>query len=222
MTDKIKLIHRHTTGTLICSRCVFVLLSIHHALMGRSSITSEKPFSRQEGFAMKREGIVMVLVLLVAALTVFAQGDDIKQHPSCKYCGMDREKFGHSRMLIEYDDGTSVGTCSVHCVAVDLALNIDKTPKVLMVGDFNTKKLTDAEKATWVIGGNKPGVMTKRAKWAFEKKEDADKFIKENGGTLATFDEAVKLAYEDMYHDTNMIREKRKMKKSGMEHQHPK
>jgi copper chaperone NosL len=169
---------------------------------------------------MKKTIVLVLAVLVTAAFTVFAQGDDIKQFPSCKYCGMDREKFGHSRMLIEYDDGSSVGTCSVHCAAVELALTIDKTPKTIMVGDLNTKKLIDAEKATWVINGNKPGVMTKRAKWAFEKKEDAEKFIKENGGSLSTFDEAVKLAYEDMYQDIKMIREKRRMKMAGMEHGH--
>jgi nitrous oxide reductase accessory protein NosL len=169
---------------------------------------------------MKRAGIVVVLVLFVAALTVFAQGDDIKQHPSCKYCGMDREKFSHSRMLVEYDDNTSVGTCSLHCAAVELALTIDKTPKSIMVGDSGSKNLIDAEKAVWVVGGNKPGVMTKRAKWAFENKGDAETFIKENGGTLATFEEAIKLAYEDMHQDTKMIRDKRKMKKTGMEQQH--
>jgi nitrous oxide reductase accessory protein NosL len=60
------------------------------------------------------------------------------------------------------------------------------------------------------------GVMTKRAKWAFEKKDDAEKFIKEDGGAIAPFDEAMKGAYEDMYADTKMIRERRKMRK--MEH----
>jgi nitrous oxide reductase accessory protein NosL len=78
------------------------------------------------------------------------------------------------------------------------------------------KKLIGVETAFWVIGGNKMGVMTKRAKWAFEKKEDADKFIKENGGGMATFEGAIKAAYEDMYTDTKMIRERRKMRK--MEH----
>lgn len=170
---------------------------------------------------MKRAGVVLLVALFAVTLTVFAQGDDIKQSPSCKYCGMDREKFGHSRMLIDYDDGTSVGTCSIHCAAVDLALNIDKTPKALMIGDAQTKKLVDAEKAAWVIGGSKMGVMTRRAKWAFEMKEDAEKFIKENGGELSSFDEAIKLAYEDMYQDTKMIRERRAMKKkAGMEHMH--
>ena len=170
---------------------------------------------------MKRAGIVLLVALFAVTLTVFAQGDDIKQFPSCKYCGMDRDKFAHSRMLIEYDDGTSVGTCSIHCAAVELALTIDKTPKSLMVGDALTKKLIDAEKATWVVGGSKPGVMTARAKWAIEKKEDAEKFVKENGGSLSSFDGAIKLAYEDMYQDTKMIRERRAMKKkAGMEHMH--
>jgi copper chaperone NosL len=63
------------------------------------------------------------------------------------------------------------------------------------------------------VGGNTPGVMSKRAKWAFEKQADAEAFIKANGGTPASFEEAVKLAYEDMYQDTKMIREKRKMKR---------
>ncbi len=159
--------------------------------------------------------VVMVFCLLVSGIA-FAQ-DDIKKHPSCKYCGMDREKFAHSRIYIEYDDGTTEGTCSVHCAAIDLALNIDKTPKAIWVGDYNTKKLIDAEKAFWVIGGSKTGVMTKRAKWAFGKKEDAEKLISENGGNLAVFDEALKSAYEDMYQDTKMIREKRKMKKMKMQ-----
>jgi nitrous oxide reductase accessory protein NosL len=171
----------------------------------------------------RRTVVIALVVLVLGAVAVFAQGDDVAQQPSCKYCGMDRKMFGHSRMLIEYDDGTTVGTCSIHCVAVDLALNIDKTPKAIMVGDMNTKALVDAEKASWVIGGDKPGVMTKRAKWAFAKQEDAEKFMKEHGGTAASFDEAMKAAYEDMYQDTKMIRERRMMKRQGgMGHMHGK
>jgi nitrous oxide reductase accessory protein NosL len=154
---------------------------------------------------------VMGLFLLTISVA-FAQGD-IEKHKSCPFCGMDREKFGHTWTVIEYDDGTTAELCSVHCAAIELALKMDKTPKIIKVGDYNTKQLIDAEKAFWVIGGSKMGVMTKRAKWAFEKKDDADAFIKENGGTLATFDEAMKAAYEDMYTDTKMIREKRKMMK---------
>jgi hypothetical protein len=119
-------------------------------------------------------------------------------------------------MLIEYDDGSVSAMCSVHCAAIDLANNIDKAPKSISVADFSGRQLIDAEKAFWVIGGKKPGVMTKIGKWAFEKKEDAENFVKTNQGKLASFDEAMKSAYEDMYADTKMIREKRKAKRTKM------
>ena len=163
--------------------------------------------------------VVLTCLLSLAGL-VMAEQTDVQKSPSCKYCGMDRAKFAHSRMLVTYDDGTTLGTCSIHCLATDLAVNIDKTPVSIEVGDYNSKELIDAEKAFWVIDGSKPGVMTKQAKWAFATKEAAEKFIKENGGTLATFDAAMKAAYESMYADTKMIREKRKMKKmQGTGHQ---
>ena len=74
---------------------------------------------------MKKRGLLGIgaaVVLCLFASMVFAQGQgDLQNHPSCKYCGMDREKFGHSRVYIEYEDGTTVGTCSIRCAAVELA-----------------------------------------------------------------------------------------------------
>ena len=175
---------------------------------------------------MKKMFVLLVAVSLIftAAGFLFAD-DDAKTHPNCIYCGMNRTQFAHSRMLIEYDDNTTAAFCSVHCAAVDLSLKIDKTPKSIMVGDYATKELIDAEKAYWVLGGGKMGVMTKRAKWAFATRESAESFISGNGGNLISFDDALKASYEDMNADTKMIREKRKMKRmkmqsSGMQHAH--
>jgi copper chaperone NosL len=126
---------------------------------------------------------------------------------------MNRNQFSHSRIFIDYDDGSPVGTCSLHCAPIDLALHIDKMPRIIWVGEFNTKQLVDAKKVAWVIGGNKPGVMTSRAKWAFSSKGNAQAFVRENGGTLARFDEVAKAAYEDMYADTKRIRGRRKMRR---------
>ena len=163
---------------------------------------------------MKKGFWPLALAIAVVFTGTFALAQqDVEKHPNCKYCGMDRKMFAHSRMLLVYEDGSELGACSLHCVAVDMALNIDKMPKTIQVADFNTKNLIDAEKAVWVIGGEKQGVMSKRAKWAFEKKADAEAFIKANHGTLADFDAAIKAAYEDMYSDTQMIREKRKAKR---------
>ena len=167
---------------------------------------------------MKKGILSVLLVACVLSIGGVAFGGadiqaDIQKGPSCKYCGMDRAHFAHSRMVVEYEDGTSLGTCSIHCLAIEIIVNMDITPRSLQVGDYNSKKLIDAEKAFWVIGGNKPGVMTKKAKWAFETKADAEKFIAENGGSPSTFEEAMKATFEDMYADTKMIREKRKMMK---------
>jgi copper chaperone NosL len=166
---------------------------------------------------MKRSVLSTLFLLLTMSSLCFAAGPtDVDEHPSCNYCGMDRGKFAQSRILIEYDDGSTLGTCSLHCAALDLANNIDKTPKYIGVGDYYSKKLIDAEKAFWVVGGSKPGVMTANPKWAFENQLDAEKFRKENGGEPADFDRAISTAYGDMHRDTKQIRERRKMKKSHL------
>ena len=157
-----------------------------------------------------RISLLLTILMCVFSGISFAH-EDVDNAPSCKYCNMDRGKFAHSRMIVEYDDGTTVATCSIHCLAIDLANNINKGPVAIMVGDYNTKQLIDAEKAFWVVGGKQNGVMTKQAKWAFIDKSAAEKFISEHGGAMVDFDQAMKAAYESMYEDTKMIRNKRKM-----------
>jgi len=168
---------------------------------------------------MKRRHVVylaLAVCLIFGGLLIAQTKEDIDLHKECKYCGMNRGMFDFSRVLIEYEDGTTVALCSAHCAAVDLANSIDKSPKMIKVGDFNGKQLIDAEKAFWVVGGTKSGVMSKRGKWAFEKKDDAETFLKSNQGSMVTFEEAMKMSYEDMYDDTKAIRDRRKMKRMKM------
>jgi ribosomal protein L24E len=173
------------------------------------------------GISMKRNvnRIYWCLVVMIIWAGVFAGPVPVlADEHACHYCGMKKMMFGHSWMMIEREDGTVVGVCSLHCAAVDMALNIDKPAKDITVGDYNSKKQIDAEKAFWVLGGDKMGVMTSQAKWAFESKDAADGFITQHGGRPATFEEVMKAAFEDMYQDTLMIQKKRKMmrmKKSG-------
>lgn len=158
--------------------------------------------------------LVTGLYLSLATVALAVPQADITQAPKCHYCGMDREKYNHSRMLIEYTDNSKVGTCSLHCTAVELSTAIDKTPASLRVADFNTKELLDANQAIWVLDASKSGVMTARAKWAFSSREAADRYIQANGGVILSFDDAIKAAYEDMYQDTKAIRERREAKRS--------
>lgn len=164
---------------------------------------------------MKKTGLLVTLLIFLTTLVIGSQSD-IVNHSSCPLCGMDRAKFSFSRMLIVYDDGSETGTCSIRCAAVDMINNLDKAPQQLLVGDYLTKELIDAETATWVIGGDQPGVMSKRAKWAFADRTEAEKFVAAGGGALATFEEALQAAYSDLYEDTRMIRERRKNKRMRM------
>lgn len=153
-----------------------------------------------------------IVISVLATLVIFS-GVGIADDHECIHCGMMKAKFGHSWVIIEHEDGTIEGVCSVHCAAVDMALHIDKPVKKITVGDYNSKKQIDADRAFWVIGGDKMGVMTARAKWAFETKEAADNFMKTHGGRPATFEEVMKASFEDMYEDVLMIQKKRKMMK---------
>lgn len=152
-----------------------------------------------------------ILVLALVLLTIPLSGspalvrDDILKHPECRYCGMFRERFAQSRMVVHHPDGTTVGVCSINCAAIDYVKNVDDTPDALQVGDYGTKQLIDAEKAFWVIGGSRPGVMTQRAKWAFKEKKDATAFIHRYGGRLASFQEAMEASYVDMYEDMRQL-----------------
>jgi copper chaperone NosL len=138
-------------------------------------------------------------VVMLFAMTAFCLAADnkIEAPADCKYCGMNRTQFAQSRMVVTYSDGTA-GTCSINCVVIDMKANKGKEVKSFQVGDYETKKLIDAKTATWVIGGTKKGVMTPVAKWAFADKSGAGKFIKTNGGKLATFDAVLKATEKEL------------------------
>ena len=95
-----------------------------------------------------------VMIFVLAGL-VFSANLVLADENACHYCGMKKMMFGHSWMAIEREDGSVVGVCSIHCAAVDMALNIYKPAKTITVGDYNSKKQIDAEKAFWVLGGDK-------------------------------------------------------------------
>lgn len=136
------------------------------------------------------------MVCLLMPGIAFA-ADKVEPPKHCKQCGMDRIAFSYSRMLVLYADGTTAGICSLNCAAVEMKENKGKKVKSLTVADYVSKKLVDAKTAIWVIGGSKQGVMTEVPKWAFAKKDDAQKFVKENGGRITNFDEALNLALRE-------------------------
>lgn len=139
--------------------------------------------------------------------------DELAKYPRCPYCGMDRRQLHFSRHLVHYSDDLADGTCSMHCLALSLALNIDRMPKAIYAADNaaaeEPRPLVKVEQATYVLGGEFRAVMSKKAKTAFGTKEAAQAAQAKSGGELAGFDQALTESYLAMAEDTMMIRRKR-------------
>jgi copper chaperone NosL len=139
--------------------------------------------------------------------------DDIAKYPKCPYCGMSRKEYHHSRMLVQFSDDLADGTCSIHCTAISLAVNVDRVPKAIYAADnaatTEPLPLTDAEKATFLVGSDIKGVMTRRSKVAYATAEAAAAAQAKHGGETTDFSKALLAAYTDMSEDVNMIRKKR-------------
>ena len=152
---------------------------------------------------MMRRTLITLFVLSLTFMGLFgntaqAQGqEDISIHRECTECGMDRKAYGFSRMLVVFADDKEVGVCSLHCAITVTTNNKEKKVKALLVADRNTHDLILAEKAIWVLGGKKRGVMTMRAKWAFTTRDAAQNFIDEFGGAIVSWEEALAAAKAD-------------------------
>ncbi|MGB8146318.1 MAG: nitrous oxide reductase accessory protein NosL [Chromatiaceae bacterium] len=146
--------------------------------------------------------------------------DELKKYPKCPYCGMDRTEFHFSRHLVQYDDDLVDGTCSIHCLAISLMLNMDRGPKALYAADFGSpaeiKPLVLVDKATYLIGSKLKGTMTANSKVAFADKAQAEAAMAKEGGALGTFDQTLNQTMVDMAADTARIRKNRAEKRQKM------
>jgi len=149
--------------------------------------------------------------------------NDIEKFPKCGYCGMDRKRFHHSRMLLHYLDDSAEGVCSIRCAATSLSLNLGRGTKALWVGDnaspAEIKPLTDAEKASYLIGSSIRGVMTRRSKVAYSTAEAAEASKAANGGEIADFDKTLLAAYTDIAEAVTMSRKNREERMKRMQKQ---
>ncbi len=147
-----------------------------------------------------RKTVVCAMLCLVLAAFAARAASPVEDPKACQQCGMDRVRFAHSRMIVEYADGSVTGICSIHCAAADIKKHAGKAVKSLKVADYGTKELTDAKNATWVVGGKQKGVMTGVPKWAFAKSSDAQAFVKESGGKVTPFRDVMKAAEAEVSH----------------------
>lgn len=146
--------------------------------------------------------------------------NEFEKYPKCPYCGMDRKENNRTRMLVQYSDDLVDGTCSVHCLALSLGLNVDREPKEIWGPDFansaDPRPLLPVDKLTYLIGADLKHAMTKRSKHSFASLETANEFQARHGGALGKFDDALRESYLDMAGDVTMIRKIRTEQRKRM------
>ncbi len=140
--------------------------------------------------------------------------NEFEKYPRCPYCGMMRKQWSHSRHLIHYDDDTVDGTCSIHCAAISLSLNMDRGPRVIYAGDAGAegevKPLADSAAMSYVINPAQMGTMTRQSKWAYSDPAAARAAAAEGEGAMIVgFDDALRAAFASMAEDTIAIRKRR-------------
>lgn len=144
--------------------------------------------------------------------------NELAKYPRCRYCGMERAKFSHTRHLLVYEDNSVEGTCSIHCAAISLSLNMDRGPKAIYAGDAGAKDavkpLVLVDKAFYVLDPSKPGTMTRSSKFAYASRAAADaaaaaEAAAKAGAKVVDFNAALMSAYVGMAEDTVMLRKRR-------------
>jgi len=125
----------------------------------------------------------------------------------CSVCGMNLKMF-YKTSYIAGDKQY----CSVRCLVADMQngdnIDLDKV-KVI---DAKTQQPILAKDATFVIGSDVKGTMSKVSKLAFANKAEAKEFIKAHGGKIADFNTVIQKAKESLKGDTAMV----SMKKQKM------
>lgn len=139
--------------------------------------------------------------------------NELEKYPKCPYCGMDRKEHHRTRMLVQYSDDLTDGTCSIHCLALSLGVNIDREPKNIWGPDYGAtaepRPLLPVDNLTYLISADLKHAMTKKSKHSFASADIAKEFQGKHGGTLGNFNDALRESYLGMADDVAMIRKNR-------------
>jgi copper chaperone NosL len=146
--------------------------------------------------------------------------NELDKYAKCPYCGMDRKEHHRTRMLVQYSDDLADGTCSIHCLALSLGVNVDREPKAIWGPDFaattEPRPLLSVDTLTYLIGADMKHVMTRKSKHSFASLDVAKDFQAKHGGTLGDFNEAIKQSYLGMAEDVAQIRKNREERRKKM------
>ena len=126
----------------------------------------------------------------------------------CPKCGMTLPMFYKTNHAADVD-GESKQYCSIHCLAEAIA-DGGKVTRIKVV-DNTTLEFIDVIKSWYVVGSSQPGTMTMTSKYAFGKKNDAQKFAKEHGGKVMTYYDLMDSVKSTLAQESAMVKKKQAM-----------
>ena len=126
----------------------------------------------------------------------------------CPKCGMTLPMF-YKTNHAAHVDGKSQQFCSIHCLAEAMADGGKVTG--IKVVDNTTLEFIDVIKSWYVVGSSKPGTMSMTSKYAFGKKDNAEKFAKEHGGKVMTFYALIDSVKSTLAQESAMVQKKQAM-----------
>jgi len=134
----------------------------------------------------------------------------------CSVCGMTLPMFYRTNHASDHDHKHDQ-YCSITCLVEDIVVNGKKMTNFKVVDNI-TLKFIPSKDAYFVVGSKKPGTMSMVSKYAFSTKLAAQKFQKENGGTIMRFDELIDMVKKSQSKELAMIKKKQAMmaKKGAM------
>lgn len=151
------------------------------------------------------KAINLFVSFFILMLIFFLFVSESKAQRWCDLCAMDLQKYRLTKYILTLENQERIYTCSIHCAAIVINKN---NVKKIEVSDYETGKTIDARNSFYVVKSDIKGVMSKTSKLAFADKSCAEKFIADHGGTLTDFDEALKIANQDMKQDIIMLKNK--------------
>lgn len=124
----------------------------------------------------------------------------------CSVSGNELLKTYKTNYIAKLRDGNHKQYAAIRFLASDYDAIKSRIQEVLVV-DAKTQKFIDATMAYYVVNSKAKTKYSKFSKIAFEKKSDADNFVKKYGGKIRDFEFTLYLATRDIKLDTEHFEE---------------
>jgi len=129
-----------------------------------------------------------------------------KNKDFCPVCGMTLHNFYKTNFAAKAS-GEESQYCSLVCLVEDEIVNNKKMTNIRVV-DNQTMKMTDANKASFVVGSSKPGTMSSVSIYGFGTVDAAKDFATKNGGDVKSFSDIYKMVKSTQAKDMAATKER--------------